>query len=210
MKKEDIKATWFVILIMIQIITVICVLRGIKLRCNRDNIISHKEGFFMSVTELAVDSKENIYIGVTGKINVYNKEGKFIRAYNLGLNGDFYFKIDEYDNLIIVMVRGDNELTYRLDGTLVSDKTLDCIDYKEVRVIKRNSKTYTLSNKFFFTTVKCIDEKGNSRIMYRVPIYITIFRLIQAISFTILLALFIRLCIKKTRGFRYFYRYKYW
>ena len=94
-------------------------------------------------------------------------------------------------------VRGHHELTYRLDGTLISDKTLDYIDYREVRVIKRNSKTYTLSNKFFFTTVKCVDEKGNSRIMYRVPIYITIFRLIQAISFIILLALFIRLCIKK-------------
>ena len=73
MKKEDIKVTWFVILIMIQIITVICVLRGLELKCNQDNIISHKEGFPMYVHGLAIDSEENTYIGVVGKINVYNK-----------------------------------------------------------------------------------------------------------------------------------------
>ena len=208
MKKEDIKVTWFVILIMIQIITVICVLRGLELKCNQDNIISHKEGFPMYVHGLAIDSEENTYIGVVGKINVYNKEGKFIRSYSLGRDQSFIFRIDENENLIIAIE--STELICRLDGTIISDKILDYTDDREVKVIKRNSKTYTLSNKFFFTTVKCVDEKGNSRIMYRVPIYITIFRLIQAISFTILLALFIRLCIKKTRGFKYFYRYKYW
>ena len=210
MKKEDIKVTWFVILIMIQIITVICVLRGLELKCNQDNIISHKEGFPMYVHGLAIDSEENTYIGVVGKINVYNKEGKFIRSYSLGIHQSFVFRIDENENLIIAIGRESTELICRLDGTIISDKILDYTDDREVKVIKRNSKTYTLSNKFYFTTVKCEDEKGNSRTLYRVPIYITIFRLIQAISFTILLALFIRLCIKKTRGFKYFYRYKYW
>lgn len=210
MKKEDIKVTWFVILIMIQIITVICVLRGLELKCNQDNIISHKEGFPMYVHGLAIDSEENTYIGVVGKINVYNKEGKFIRSYSLGRHQSFVFRIDENENLIIAIGRESTELICRLDGTIISDKILDYTDDREVKVIKRNSKTYTLSNKFYFTTVKCEDEKGNSRTLYRVPIYITIFRLIQAISFTILLVLFIRLCIKKTRGFRYFYRYKYW
>lgn len=210
MKKEDIKVTWFVILIMIQIITVICVLRGLELKCNQDNIISHKEGFPMYVHGLAIDSEENTYIGVVGKINVYNKEGKFIRSYSLGRHQSFVFRIDENENLIIAIGRESTELICRLDGTIISDKILDYTDDREVKVIKRNSKTYTLSNKFYFTTVKCEDEKGNSRTLYRVPIYITIFRLIQAISFTILLALFIRLCIKKTRGFKYFYRYKYW
>ena len=208
MKKEDIKATWFVILIVIQVIAVICVLRGLGSEDKQDNIISHKEGFPMYVHGLAIDSEENIYIGVVGKINVYNKEGKFIRSYSLGRDQSFIFRIDENENLIIAIE--STELICRLDGTIISDKILDYTDDREVKVIKRNSKTYTLSNKFYFTTVKCEDEKGNTRTMYRVPIHITIFRLIQMISFTILVILFIKLCIKKTRGCRYFYRYKYW
>ena len=38
MKKEDIKATWFVILIVIQVIAVICVLRGLGSEDKQDNI----------------------------------------------------------------------------------------------------------------------------------------------------------------------------
>lgn len=210
MKKEDIKAIWYVILISIQIVTFIFVLRGLGNKDKKDSIISHKEGFPIYVHGLAVDSEENIYIGVTGKINVYNKEGKFIRSYSLGRHQSFVFKIDENENLVIAIGRESTELICRLDGTIISDKILNYTDDREVKVIKRNSKTYTLSNKFYFTTVKCKDENGNARIMYRAPIFISIFRLIQMISFIILLSLFIKLCIKKTRGLRYFYRYKYW
>ena len=59
MKKEDLKATWFVILIVIQVIAVICVLRGLGSEDKQDNIIISKyRQYGKVIAEIKVDAKE--------------------------------------------------------------------------------------------------------------------------------------------------------
>jgi len=92
------------------------------------NFIFKRELPFSDIKGIVVDNLENIYVGLQfyGKIQVYDKNGNFIKNWNVhNYGGNFYLDISEDDKIIIYTARGHKKLIYNNKGTKVFEGETD-------------------------------------------------------------------------------------
>ena len=199
-----------IIVIFISVIYFICYMncRGDS-KYDDSQIIDSKEGMITNVNGIAVDNNRNVYLGVGGKINVYNKSAQFIHSYSINTAGSYSFTIDKNQQLIISDVRGERILKYKLDGNYITseeDYNLvkgEKIDRNSDKCITTNGEKYKLSNTLFFTKIYGYNQEGKLIFEYSAPIWNGLLRLSLFISISML---FIGLAIViKVNGNRILY-----
>lgn len=199
-----------IIVIFISVIYFICYMncRGDS-KYDDSQIIDSKEGMITNVNGIAVDNNRNVYLGVGGKINVYNKSAQFIHSYSINTAGSYSFTIDKNQQLIISDVRGERILKYKLDGNYITseeDYNLvkgEKIDRNSDKFITTNGEKYKLSNTLFFTKIYGYNQEGKLIFEYSAPIWNGLLRLSLFISISML---FIGLAIViKVNGNRILY-----
>jgi hypothetical protein len=80
------------------------------------------------INGFVVDKDRNIYIGCGfyERIQVYNKNGEFIKNWPIEIYGGmFYMNKTENDEILITTARGDNQILYDKDGKVLSEKNID-------------------------------------------------------------------------------------
>ncbi len=91
---------------------------------------------------IAVDSLDNIYLGlgIFGKVQIYDKNGNFIKSWDVQSNGGaFYIGISEDDNIAIYSVRADEKNIYDKNGNILSQSKFE-IDYLK---FEKSAKIFT-------------------------------------------------------------------
>ncbi len=85
--------------------------------------VSKKEDslLFSDISGFVVDSNKNIYIGLGlhGKIQIYNNEGKFLRAWSTECDQS-YVELTKEENLLITSIKCKEQYTYNSFGKLLS------------------------------------------------------------------------------------------
>lgn len=76
---------------------------------------------FSDISGFAVDSKENIYIGLGlyGKIQVYNKKGNFSHTWKTDCNQSF-LELTKEENILVTSEKCDEQYTYNSFGKLLN------------------------------------------------------------------------------------------
>ena len=77
--------------------------------------------FPLAAENITIDREENVYCGLMffSRIQVYNKNGKFIRSWFVGSGeGGFNLNINEDDNLQVFATRKRQLFTYNLNGQI--------------------------------------------------------------------------------------------
>jgi hypothetical protein len=80
---------------------------------------------------VVVDNEKNIYISdhFHGVIQIYNKNGKYIKNWDVKrFGGGYYMQISESDSIIIYPWRSSVELIYNKDGELVCENIIEGIE----------------------------------------------------------------------------------
>ncbi len=96
---------------------------------------------FSDIRGFVVDSNENIYIGLElyGKVQVYNKNGKFLRVWTTDCNQS-YLELTKEDNILITSEKCREQYTYNSLGKLL--KTIKKDDSFNIS-IQNNWNTFT-------------------------------------------------------------------
>ncbi len=80
------------------------------------------------INGFVVDKDDNIYIGCAfyERVQVYNKEGEFIKNWPIeAYGGMFYMSKTEKDEILITTARGDDQVLYDKNGKILSKKNID-------------------------------------------------------------------------------------
>ncbi|MBU5316126.1 hypothetical protein KQI30_07560 [Clostridium bornimense] len=197
----------FIVVILILIIYFICYINGRgESKYDNSQIIDSKEGMITNVNGIAVDNNRNVYLGVGGKINVYNSSAQFIHSYLINTAGSYSFTIDKNQQLIISDVRGERILKYKLDGNYITkedDYNLvkgEEIDRNSDKFITTNGEKYKLSNTLFFTKIYGYDQEGKLIFEYSAPLWNGFLRLSLLISIIMLfISFFIAVKVNGTK-----------
>lgn len=87
------------------------------------------------VKGIVVDTTGNIYIGLGfyGKVQVYDNNGVFLKNWNVDASGGtFNIDLTKEQHVLISTARGNKQMLYDQNGTLLSKKTIDNI-YNETK-----------------------------------------------------------------------------
>ena len=109
-----------------------------------NSIKTSRRPWYISPAGIALDSEDNLYVGVNNYIMCYDTNGNYISSYYINTLGSYRFMIDKNDNIVVVTVRSEKVNTYNRNGQIimneadVNDKLYDSID-KQSRYIENAS-----------------------------------------------------------------------
>jgi hypothetical protein len=98
------------------------------------------------INGFVVDKDDNIYVGCAfyERVQVYNKEGKFIKNWPIeAYGGMFYMSKSEKDEILITTARGDDQILYNKNGKKLSEKNIDHQTFMES---ENDWRTFTADN----------------------------------------------------------------
>lgn len=151
---------------------------------------------------LEVDLEGNIYIGSSGRVNVYDAKGNFKYAIKVETYGAFQMKIDNNDMLNVVLAREGEVLVYDNEGYIIQKKVDEnntiYDEYEKNNRRKKDSlgNEYRLSNFLGNTKVVRINQDNTKTLIYQIPFLVCFFKVFIPMIVLIFIALVVILVIK--------------
>ena len=160
----------------------------------KKNIKSSSEGIFISPKSISVNDN-NIYIVMERKINVYDMKGKFIKSYDIQIDGHFDVDITSSGDILIESTR-EGKFIYNNQGEYIGSELEDTNkSYSRngnKSIIINNGDRYKLSNILGYTKVQLINKDGQTYTILKIKMSQWILKLLNVISIIILALNFYR------------------
>src|SRR5690554_5445241 len=158
----------------------------------RDGTIkTSKQAWHIAPHGIAVDSSNNLYVGVPSLIMVFNRQGNFLHSYEVNTFATYSFTVDKSDNIVIARTRGQNTTVYNREGSLLTEvENNNNSKYKDL-LRDRNvastddGVTYRLHNLFGYTQVKT----SEGTLAYKIPLKLFLIKLAFPLAFISLAAI---------------------
>ncbi len=114
-----------------------------------------------------VDKNDNIYVGSSfySRIQVYNKNGKFIRNWKVNSHGGtFTINLSSDENIIVNTARGDEKIVFNKNGTIISKNKINNITYEKSKndwnkFVGLNGNKYQITGFLFQKIIQVIPQE---------------------------------------------------
>jgi hypothetical protein len=151
-----------------KIISSVLLIIGFAIFFVRGNLFGIKQEIPLGeIKGIIVDSNKNIYVGCGfyDRIQVYDKDGKFIRNWKIpAYKGDFTINFSKDRNISIVTLKNDKEIVYSKTGEVLNTKSFNSENYistkRNLNSFKTNdNKFYEIKGNFLFRKIIVNKEK---------------------------------------------------
>jgi|GEM_PF-3305641 len=162
---------------------------------------------FIDTRGIAVNDQGLIYCGVHffGVIQVYNLNGEFLYGLKIdAADGDFNFKLDQNDNLIVATVRNDKVFTINKQGEIISEETNDNAYYEigekyKYAFIDKQGNLYQIRNPLLLFPHIVKINSNNTEILISISFITLIFLRLFPAFMTVGLLLYTSLNLKRIK-----------